>query len=220
MRRAIICSGIYLHQRGDALAGVATDGHQLSVYSIALPPLADGLAGVIIGRKTVGELLRVLPGDGEVSLTVSPSRITMNCAELRIVSKLVDGKYPDYQRVIPPLERHRVIVGRKLLAETVERVTPVLEAKVRALTIEIGAGSLRLSVANQSRGKAVAEIDALAEGPACKIGVNCGYLADILGALTADRVVIGYEDGKAPLRIWNEGDDEGRHITVLMPMHV
>lgn len=211
-------NGIYFHQDGEHLVTVATNGHQLGLCRNAgLPAGASGMAGVILPKKLTAELLRSLPSEGEVSIEVSPKRVVITSGEFRIVSKLIDGTFPDYQRVIPQSPPHCMTVDRERLMHGLQRVATVAE-KQRAVNLQIGSSGLRLACKSPERGTAFDDLDAEILGDGMTIGVNSGYLLDILGALESDQVMLGYSDPAGPTLITPVGGDA--QLMVLMPMRV
>lgn len=214
-------NGVFLHQDGERLGAVATNGHMLSARFVPLPAGADGMAGVILGRKLVGELMRTLPGEGEVALEVSASRVAVTVAEVRIVSKLIDGKFPEYKRLVPTDPPNRAVVDRKRLAQAIERVAVVLESKgSHAVGLHFAAGGIEVWASSGNLGEAFDVLDALVEGAAVTIGANSRYWLDILGATDAENIVIGYTDHTAPILIHPDGEAADAHQVVLMPMRI
>ncbi len=212
-------NGIYFHQEGERLAAVATNGHQLSLTrNGGLPAGASGMKGVILPRKLVAELMRSLPDEGEISVEVSPSRVVFTSGELRIVSKLIDGTFPEFHRVIPKQHPHSVTVDRARLIEGVARVSVVADEKGRPLNLEIGKDGLRLACKGAVRGMGFEEMDAVISGPEATIGVNSAYLLDVVGAIGGDQVEIRYSDPASPLLIRAASAGDDGHVMVLMPM--
>ncbi|MDY6960329.1 MAG: DNA polymerase III subunit beta [Pseudomonadota bacterium] len=212
-------NGVFFHQIGEELAACATNGHQLARRKgVPLPAGADGMPSVILPRKLVGELLRSLPGEGEIALEVSPQRIVVTSGEMRIVSKLIDGTYPDYNRVVPKGHPSGLRINRERLIKAVERVRVVAGDKETAVNLIVKADALHLACRSPERGTAFDECEAVL-GPTAEkttIGVNGGYLLDILASFEAEEIGIDYADPSAPLLIKVIGSED--QICVLMPM--
>lgn len=214
-------NGIYFHQDGERLAAVATNGHQLSLTrNGGLPAGASGMAGVILPKKLTNELMRSLPDEGEVSVEVSPQRVVFTSGEMRIVSRLIDGNFPDFHRVIPKDLHYRMTVDTARLIAGIQRVGVVSDEKGRPVNLVIGKDGLRLAAQSPVRGIAFDDMDAETGGLELTIGVNAVYLLDILGAMHSERVTIAYSDPASPTLITSEGDDGNGHLAVLMPMRV
>ena len=169
-------------------------------------------------KKLVNELLRIMPDEGEISLQVYSQLIVASWGEAKLISKLIDGTYPDYQRVIPTPE-HRIVVDRKRLIEAVGRVSVVLEAKGQTgVNLVTDPEGLKIQAQSHERGKGFDEIDALIEGPQITIGMNFRYLLDELAAMETDQVEIQFSDPHTPLLLRPDGADGEMHRMVLMPM--
>jgi DNA polymerase-3 subunit beta len=211
--------GVYLHQAGEMLAAAATDGHRGSFIRVPLPAGATGMEGAIMSRKLFAELIRSLPEKGELAIEVSHNRFVATLGEFRIVSRLLAGTYPDYERIIPQF-RHCVVVDRKRLIEGIERVSLVSNEKADAVQLDIEADGLRLACKGGVHGVAFDEFDAVVDGPPVSIGLNARYLRDSINAATGARIVIGYADAAAAIVIRAENDEELSHRLVIMPMRV
>jgi len=213
--------GAYLHQTENGLAAVCTNGHQLSLAHLDLPAGADGLTGVILPRPFLAELMRLLPKEGEAALSVSPERVAVTLGEFRLTSRLIDGTYPDYPRVIPQKTDRRAFVERAALVKALERVMIVSEPKQSGVSLAFAAGELRLGVESQTRGICADGVDAVYEGETLQTGANGRYLLDICGALHCERLCIHLgADPSHALRITNAEAPDSPDLIVLMPMAV
>jgi len=205
-------NGVYFHTAEGRLAAVATDGHRLSRH---YGDPRDHFEGVILPRK----LVSILPkGNVRVSLSNTKVRIhTSNGADgdTTITSKLIDGTFPDYQRVIPTSNGKIVLADRKALATAVERVSTVATERGRAVKLEIAPGQIALSVRGDA--EATDSIETDYSGEPIEIGFNAAYLTELLANLSGDTVRIALNDAGSPT-IFTGGDDDV--LVVLMPMRV
>ncbi|RWE63144.1 MAG: DNA polymerase III subunit beta [Mesorhizobium sp.] len=216
-------NGIYWHA-GEALNAVATDGHRLAKFAAPLPEGAAGMPAIIIPRRTVG-LIRQLVGDkGKVKVSLSDVKIRVETEQGTLLSKLIDGSYPDYQRVIPAGNANHFTVERAALASAVDRVTTVSSARGSAVkfAFEPG-GNLTLTTNNPDAGSANDEVTIEhGEGDGVEIGFNGRYCLDLLNAAEAERLVFSLGDPGSPTLIQPETADETglKPLFVLMPMRV
>ncbi|HMT13648.1 MAG TPA: DNA polymerase III subunit beta, partial [Aestuariivirga sp.] len=181
-------NGIYLHEveKGSFLRAVATDGHRLAQAQVARPDGAKGMPGVIVPRKTVLEIVKLLEGeDGEVEISLSASKIRFAVGRLVLTSKLIDGTFPDYERVIPRNNDKLMTVDARLFANAVDRVSTISLEKSRAVKMNLGQGRLTLTVNNPDSGSAEEEIAADYDRDPLDIGFNSRYLMDVAGQITS-----------------------------------
>lgn len=216
-------NGIYLHEAEQAgaatLRAVATDGHRLAQAEAPLPDGAGGMPGVIVPRKCVGEVQKLIDGhDGEVAVSVSAAKIRFAFGDLVITSKLIDGTFPDYQRVIPLGNDREMLVDAALFAEAVDRVSTVSSDKGRAVKLTIEKGQLTLSVSSPESGSATEEIAVEFEADPLEIGFNARYLLDITSQLESDTGRFFFSDPGAPTLVRDTTDAAA--LFVLMPMRV
>jgi len=215
-------NGIYLHLAdGDApmLRAVATDGHRLAQVETPAPAGSNGMPGVIVPRKTVGELRKLideLAGDIEVSL--SDTKIRFSFDGVIVTSKLIDGTFPDYTRVIPDGNEKMLEADCHQLAEAVDRVSTISTDRTRSVKLNIEADRIALSVNSPENGTATEELAASYSADAMEIGFNARYLLDILSQVQGDVVQLELADGASPT-ILRDNADEGA-LYVLMPMRV
>ena len=216
-------NGIYLHlvTVGDAkmLRAVATDGHRLAQAQIPAPADIDAMPGLIVPRKTVGELLKLLEGsDDEARVEVSDNKIRVTTGNVILTSKLIDGTFPDYVRVIPQGNDKLMKVDRSEFASAVDRVSTVASERGRAVKLALADGKLVLSVNNPDSGSATEEIGVDFAGDPIEIGFNAKYLLDIGSQLRSSTAVFKLADPGSPTLI--EDDDDQNALFVLMPMRV
>lgn len=211
-------NGIYLHERDNALVAVATDGHRLACAKTSLPEGAKDIPGVIIPRKTIGEVAKLASENVEslhVSLSANQIRFKMNDIELS--SRLVDGTYPDYEKVIPSGNDKVLEADAKALANVIERVSVVSE-KSRGIKLSLHENLLQISAAATDEGSAEDELDAVYAGEEMDIGFNFRYLLDILAQVKGQKVKILLQDGVSPVILQDASDLSA--LFVLMPMRV
>lgn len=200
-------NGVYFHTAEGRLAAVATDGHRLSRH---YGDPRDHFEGVILPRK----LVSILP-KGTVRMSLSSTKVRIATDDTTITSKLIDGTFPDYQRVIPTGNDKIVLTDRKALATAVERVSTVATERGRAVKLEIAPGQIALSVRGDAEATDAVEADY--SGEPIEIGFNADYISELLANLTGDTVRIALNDGGSPTLF--TGCDENL-LTVCMPMRV
>jgi len=226
-------NGIYLHTLdspdGPLLRAVATDGHRLARVELPAPEGSSGMPGVIVPRKAVAEIQKLVEGSDEpvqVELSSAKVRLTfggvggdgLGTDRVVLTSKLIDGTFPDYQRVIPSGNDKRLTVERGDFARAVDRVSTISSERGRAVKLAIAEGRLTLSVNNPDSGSATEELEVDYEAPALDIGFNARYLLDIAGQLDGDTALFRLADPGSPTLIQ---DREGAPaLYVLMPMRV
>ncbi len=194
-------NGIYLHEveKGSFLRAVATDGHRLAQAQVARPDGAKGMPGVIVPRKTVLEIVKLLEGeDGEVEISLSASKIRFAVGRLVLTSKLIDGTFPDYERVIPRNNDKLMTVDARLFANAVDRVSTISLEKSRAVKMNLGQGRLTLTVNNPDSGSAEEEIAADYDRDPLDIGFNSRYLMDVAGQITSGEMTFRLADAGSP----------------------
>ena len=216
-------NGIYLHvleeDGANLLRAVATDGHRLARVEMAQPVGADNMPAVIIPRKTVGEVQKLLEeAEGEVSLQVSDTKINFAFAEIVLTSKLIDGKFPDYTRVIPSDNDKTLKLDAKSFAQSVDRVSAISSEKSRAVKLALDKDSLALSVSNPDSGSANDELSVAYAADAMEIGFNARYLMDITGQLDGETATFELADSGSPTLV--RDDEDVQALYVLMPMRV
>ena len=212
-------NGIYLHTVEGHLRTVATDGHRLARFDVPAPDGAEGMPGVIVPRKTVAEIERLAKDHGGlIEIAISPSKIRIIAGATRIVSKLVDGTYPDYSRVIPTQNDRIASLDRAALADAADRVSTISSERGRAVRLSLTDGTMRLSVTNPDSGTAEEEVEADYAGDEINVGFNSRYLADAMAAIGGERVTLALQDPGAPALITTPSDSA--LLVVLMPMRV
>jgi DNA polymerase-3 subunit beta len=216
-------NGIYLHiassGKASMLRAVATDGHRLAQVELALPAGAEGMPGIIVPRKTVGEVQRLIEdNDGEVSVELSSSKIRFTIGAITLTSKLIDGTFPDYARVIPLANDKELVVDKAEFEAAVDRVSTVSSERGLAVKLSLNAGKLTLSVNNPDSGSATEELEVEYEADPLDIGFNSRYLLDIAAQLEGEAAVLKLADPGSPTLIQDRSSASA--LYVLMPMRV
>lgn len=215
-------NGIFLHVTDEAkpaLRAVATDGHRLARVAIDRPEGAVGMPDVIVPRKAVAEVRKLLDEvDGDVRVTLSQSKIRFAFNTAVLTSKLIDGTFPDYSRVIPTANDRLLRINAKELAQGVDRVSTIATEKTRAVKMSLDKDKVTLSVTSPEAGTAAEEVTAEYGSAPLEVGFNSRYLLDILSQIEAETVEVHLADAGSPTLI-REGADSPA-LYVLMPMRV
>lgn len=216
-------NGIYLHtaetEQGMMLRAVATDGHRLAQVELPVPDGATGMPGIIVPRKTVQELYRLIEDtDNLVEVALSDSRIQFTSGSVVMTSKLIDGTFPDYDRVIPQGNDKRMLVSNQSFATAVDRVATVSADRGRAVKLSLGDNNLTLSVVNPDGGSATEELAVEYDSEPLEIGFNARYLLDITNQLESDTTQFMLAEPGSPTTIQDVSDENA--LYVLMPMRV
>jgi DNA polymerase III subunit beta len=216
-------TGIYLHTAGTGnsltLRAVATDGHRLAQVELPAPAGSDGMPGIIVPRKTVGELQRLIEdAEGEVAVELSQTKIRFTINGLVLTSKLIDGTFPDYRRVIPTGNDKQLEVDKRAFEAAVDRVSTVSSDRGRAVKLSLTAGRLVLSVTNPDSGSASEELEVAYESDPIDIGFNSRYLLDIAAQIEGEAAILKLADPGSPTLIQDK-EAKGA-LYVLMPMRV
>ncbi len=202
------------------LRAVATDGHRLAQFEVALPDGAGALNGVILPRKAVGVIAKLLDGyEGPVEIAIGATKARFDLGDTVLTTKLVDGTYPDYTRVIPRGNDKLMQVAPKVLAEAVARVGVMSAGKDRAVKLSLERDMATLTCTAAELGTATEECPCDYDGEPLTIGFNGGYLADLLGRVQGDTVSIEMSDAAGPTLL-RDANPEARGLFVLMPMRV
>lgn len=216
-------NGIYLHAQQEKsktfLRAVATDGHRLARYETQAPKGAAEIPGIIVPRKTVNEVRKLLEDiEDAVDISVSDTKIRFNLGSVTLTSKLIDGTFPEYQRVIPSGNDKVLEVVRDELKEAIDRVSTVSTEKSRAVKLNLEKGKLTLSVVSPEAGTATEELLIDYKAAAIEIGFNARYIMDILERVDGAKAIFLFSDAGSPTLV---RDSEGEAaLYVLMPMRV
>jgi DNA polymerase-3 subunit beta len=216
-------NGIYLHiatsGKSSMLRAVATDGHRLAQFELPLPSGAEGMPGVIVPRKTVGEVQRLIEdNEAEVAVELSQGKIRFTIGAVTLTSKLIDGTFPDYARVIPLGNDKELVVDKAEFEAAVDRVSTVSSERGRAVKLSLSPGKLTLSVTNPDSGSATEELEIEYDADPLDIGFNSRYLLDIASQLEGEAAVLKLADPGSPTLIQDRSNTGA--LYVLMPMRV
>jgi DNA polymerase-3 subunit beta len=216
-------NGIFIHVSDEELKAAATDGHRLARYTIKRPDGAEGMPDVIIPRKCVAELRKLLDEalDTNVLIDLSASKVRFTLGGengVVLTSKLIDGTFPDYTRVIPTGNDKLLKLDPKSFWEGVDRVATIATEKTRAVKMALEHDKVTLSVTSPDNGTAAEEVPADYSSEGFEIGFNANYLKDILGQIEGDTVELHLADAGAPTLI--RQDEKSPALYVLMPMRV
>ncbi len=211
--------GIFLHVADDKLKAAATDGHRLARVTVDKPDGADGMPDVIIPKKCVVELRKLLDEvDGTAEVSLSPTKVRFGLGSAVLTSKLIDGTFPDYNRVIPTANDKLLKLDPKSFMAGVDRVATIASEKTRAVKMAVDRDKITLSVTSPENGLAVEEIAADYGSDNIEIGFNARYLMDILAQIEGDTVEVHLADAAAPTLL--RENDKSNALYVLMPMRV
>lgn len=212
-------NGIYVHAHDGALRAVATDGHRLALSEMDLPSGAEGLPGVIIPRKTVAEIRRLIDGsEGDVALSISDAKIRFKYGSAVLTSKLIDGTFPDYERVIPKTNDKELVIDNKVFASAVDRVSTISAEKSRSIKMTLTQDSLSLVVNNPESGNAHEDLMVDYGAGELEIGFNAKYLLDVTNQIEG-RDATFYLDSPASPALVKDSEDPAS-LFVLMPLRV
>jgi DNA polymerase-3 subunit beta len=216
-------NGIYLHaarsETGDVLRAVATDGHRLARVEMPLPKGGAGLAGIIVPRKAVNEVRKLLDETNEpIRIGISDTKLRFAIGEIVLTSKLIDGTFPDYERVIPVGNDKILDVDPKIFASAVDRVATISTEKSRAVKLSMDKGALTVSASSPESGSATEELEVTYTAAPMEIGFNSRYLLDIATQIEGESCRLFIADPASPTIIRDTSDDSA--LYVLMPMRV
>ncbi|WP_371038877.1 DNA polymerase III subunit beta [Rhodosalinus sp. FB01] len=215
-------NGVYMHvaegEDGPVLRCVATDGHRLARIDAPLPDGAEETPGVIVPRKTGGELRKLLDDDAEIAVSVSETQVRFATPDITLTSKVIDGTFPDYARVIPQGNTRRLEVDAAEFAQAVDRVATVSSERSRAVKLQLDEDRLVLSVNAPDSGAAEEELSVAYGDERLEIGFNAKYLLEIASQVDRENAVFMFNSSGDPT-LMREGDDSSA-IYVVMPMRV
>jgi len=211
-------NGILFVAEGKQLSLVATDGHRLAFASATLD-VEVPKQEVILPRKTVIELQRLLSdAEGAIDMQFASNQARFSFEGMQFVTKLVEGKFPDYNRVIPKNHKNRIVLGRATLLSTLQRTAILTSDKFKGVRLNIDPGSLRMAANNAEQEEAVDEIDIDYQGDSIEIGFNVTYLIDALSNMSQEMVTLEFSDGNSSALMTIP--DNATFKYVVMPMRI
>ncbi|MBC6436928.1 MAG: DNA polymerase III subunit beta [Rhodobacteraceae bacterium] len=216
-------NGVYFHtadsEAGRVLRAVATDGHRLARVDTVLSEGAEGMPGVIVPRKAVGELLKLLDDDdADIAVSVSDTKIRFATLAVTLTSKVIDGTFPDYARVIPTDSTRRLEVDAGAFAKAVDRVATISSERSRAVKLQMEEDRLILSVDAPENGNAEEELAVAYSDEKLEIGFNAKYLLEIAAQADRENAVFLFNSAGEPTLMREVNDTSA--IYVVMPMRV
>ena len=215
-------NGLLLMVDGNDLRAVATDGHRLAHASMQLSSEGDAALPkqeFILPRKTVLELNRLLNDSDEMlNIELASNQIRFQFGQINLVSKLIDGKFPDYERVIPASLKNSVSLNRAALLQSMVRAAILTNEKFRGVRLVLGSGVLKIMAANAEQEEALEEIEVTFEGDAIDVGFNVSYLLDVLNNTSSEMIEWGYNDANSSALLTIPGNDRFKYV--VMPMRI
>jgi DNA polymerase-3 subunit beta len=211
-------NGLLLETERKKLRAVATDGHRLALSEIDLETAVNRDEQLIVPRKGVLELNRLLDGEGTVELSLGANHIRVQLDGVRLTSKLIDGRFPEYARVIPQDPRNIIKADRTLLRQALQRTAILSNEKYRGVRLELSPNSVVLQANNPEQEEAMETLEVDYTGDSMEIGFNVNYLLDALAAVDNDQVEIGVTDANSSCLIREPGG--GSTKFVVMPMRL
>ncbi len=211
-------NGMLLETEGKSLRAVATDGHRLALCETELESRAKTSQQVIVPRKGVLELQRILGADGNLELAVGTNHVRAQIGNIRFTSKLIDGRFPEYGRVIPASPTKTVEADRDVLRAALQRTAILSNEKYRGIRLVLKSGLLTLQAHNPEQEEAEDQIEVAFEGDELEVGFNVNYLLDALAAIDNEKVEIGLTDANSSCLIRQPGTTAARYV--VMPMRL
>lgn len=210
-------NGMLIELGGQQIRTVATDGHRLATSYTALETALDDTRQVIVPRKGILEMQRLLNElDGEVELTIGTNHLCIRSPDFSLTTKLVDGRFPDYQRVIPRDGDKVIMADRQELGRALGRTAIFSNEKFRGIRVNLSSGQLQLSANNPEQEEADEIVSVEYAGDELEVGFNVGYIQDVLGVVDGDKVKITLHDANSSALLEEPGDDDS--LYVVMPM--
>ncbi len=211
-------NGVLFVLENDTLIAVATDGHRMSYASAKLEG-AFQKQEVIVPRKTILEISKLLQdNDDPVNVEILGNQVRFAFANIELVSKVIDGKFPDYSRVIPTGHPKNIPIERALLLHTMQRAAILSNEKFRGVRMVLASGSLKIVCTNSEQEEAEEELDVAYEGDSLDVGFNINYLLDVLATLQTQEIVLSFNDSASSALITLPGRDDYKYV--VMPMRI
>ncbi|MDX1949007.1 MAG: DNA polymerase III subunit beta [Rickettsiales bacterium] len=211
-------NGVYFHISNGKLRAVATDGHRLASVEVEAPEGSLGMPGVIIPRKAVNELPKLLEGQEKVTISISDSKIKFSANKIELLSKVVDGTFPDYQRVIPENNKKILTTSTSTLKEAVDRVSTIAVDKTKAVKISLSNNQINLHSQGVEGGSGDEDIAANYSSEALEMGFNSRYMLEMLNQIESAEVQFAFDNTNSPSLITDPTDNSA--VYIIMPMRV
>jgi DNA polymerase III subunit beta len=211
-------NGMLLELAGNVLRTVATDGHRLAYCETSLDTPANAAQQVIVPRKGVLELQRLLGGDGTVELAIGTNHVRAQIGDIRFTSKLIDGRFPEYGRVIPNDPPKTVKADREILRAALQRAAILSNEKYRGIRLALKSKVLLLQSHNPEQEEAEEELEVAYDGEEVEIGFNVNYLLDALAAVDGNEVALGLTDANNSCLLTSPGIVTTKYV--VMPMRL
>ncbi len=211
-------NGMLLEIDGQALRAVATDGHRLALCETTVEAKAKSPQQVIVPRKGVLELQRVLTDEGGAELAIGSNHVRAQIGDVRFTSKLIDGRFPEYSRVIPAAASNPIRADRDVLRQALQRTAILSNEKYRGIRITVKGNVLTVQAHNPEQEEAEEEIEVSYEGADLEVGFNVNYLLDALAAIEGQEVELGLTDSNSSCLIRSPGSSAARYV--VMPMRL
>ncbi|HUW52474.1 MAG TPA: DNA polymerase III subunit beta [Rhodanobacter sp.] len=212
-------NGMLLDLQEHTLRCVATDGHRLAMKETQLQSSVSTRRQIIIPRKGVNELIGLLePGDGQVELEFGRNHLRVRRGNVVFTSKLIDGRFPDYEAVIPLGADKTAMLDREVLRGALQRAAILSNEKYRGVRLELSPGKLRIVAHNPEQEEAVEEVEAETHVDDLAVGFNVGYLLDALAAIRGDKARLSLRDAQSSCLVQEEDNEHTRHV--IMPLRL
>jgi DNA polymerase-3 subunit beta len=211
-------NGMLLETEGTALRAIATDGHRLALAEAQLESRVKSAQQVILPRKAVLELQRILGAEGTIDLAIGTNHVRAQIADIRFTSKLIDGRFPEYGRVIPAAPTKIIDAERDILRQALQRTAILSNEKYRGVRVSVKSDLMTIQAHNPEQEEAEDEVEINYKGEECEIGFNVNYLLDALSAIDTDRVEIGLTDSNSSCLIRAPGTTNTKYV--VMPMRL
>jgi DNA polymerase-3 subunit beta len=211
-------NGLLLETDNQTLRAVATDGHRLALCEAELESKAKTNQQVILPRKGVLELQRILGGDGNVDLAIGTSHVRAQIGDIRFTSKLIDGRFPEYGRVIPASPPKKIMADRDILRAALQRAAILSNEKYRGIRLAVKTGVLTLQSHNPEQEEAEEELEIAYSGEELEIGFNVNYLLDALAAIDVGQVELGLTDANSSCLVSASSTPQAKYV--VMPMRL
>jgi DNA polymerase-3 subunit beta len=212
-------NGLYLEVGNGRIKAVATDGHRMAIADCESPKGTTLSTHVIVPRKAIQELARLLAtDDGQLTLSFSQNRVRIEATGAVITSKLIDGKFPDYTKVIPKNQGKQIPLNRNRFREALGRAAILANEKYKGVKLGLQAGSLQISAHNPEQEEAVEEVETSYVGESLEIGFNVTYLLEATNALSSEEITVGLNDPNSSCTIQSAGETGVQYV--VMPMRL